>query len=209
MIEDRALELVKEARVIGLGTGRAAERFIRALAKKPRDLVCVPTSKASEALAASLGLRLVPLQPIDVTFDGADEVDGDLNLIKGYGGALWREKMVAQLSQRVIILVGEEKRVSQLGARGKLPLEVNPFAATYVEHALSAFQPVWRSAGKEKLVTDNGNYILDIRPPKGLTAAVEATWLAIPGVITTGAFFNLATTVLVERGDKTVETLCK
>jgi ribose 5-phosphate isomerase A len=207
VIEDSALELLGDARVIGLGTGRAAERFIRALARSRRDLLCVPTSKASETLAISLGLRCVELQPIDVTFDGADEIDADLNLIKGYGGALWREKMVAQLSQRVIILAGEEKKVSRLGARGKLPLEVNAFAASYVAQALAARQPLWRRAGEEKFVTDNGNYILDIVPPAPL--ASDAEWLRIPGVIASGAFFNLATTALIERGDKSVETLCK
>jgi ribose 5-phosphate isomerase A len=201
-----ALALIGDARVVGLGTGRAAERFIYALAAQRPGMTCVATSEATLALAAQLGLRVVPLQKIDVTFDGADEVDPALNLIKGYGGALLREKIVARASQRVVIMVGEEKRVRVLGERGRLPIEVIPFAVPLVSEALAKHAPVLRQAGAGAFVTDNGNHILDCTPPVPLTPAFDEACLAIPGVMATGAFFDLATTVLVQR-QSGVETL--
>ena len=199
-IEARALALVGDARVVGLGTGRAAERFIRALAANHRDVVCVATSEHSAALASGLGLRLVPLQPIDVTFDGADEVDPALNLIKGYGGALLREKIVARYSARCVYLVGEEKLVPALGSRGRLPLEVLPFAVRAVSEKLAIYAPVLRRKEDGTVfVTDNANHIVDVTPPVPLTLAFEAECKAVAGVIETGCFFALATTVLVER----------
>ena len=172
MIE-RALELVGDAKVVGLGTGRAAERFVKALAAMKRDIVCVATSEATRLLAVDLGLRMAPLQKMDVVFDGADEVDPALNLIKGYGGALLREKIVARAAARVVILVGEEKLVKQLGARGRLPLEVVPFAVPLVSQALALYTPVLRMAGEHAFVTDNGNHILDCTPRVPLTQTFD------------------------------------
>lgn len=198
-IEAHALDLIGSSHVIGLGSGRSAERFIRALAETRLGLVCVPTSEATAALARSLGLRLSPLQPIDVTFDGADEVDPDLNLLKGYGGALLREKVVAYASSRVVILVAEDKLVHRLGERGRLPVEVVPFAVPMVGRALAAYGPALRRNSEEVFVTDNGNHILDCAPPAPLLRSLDEEWRAIPGVVATGLFFELATTVLVER----------
>ena len=129
-----ALDFVKSGQTLGLGTGRAAEAFVRALGErvaKGLDVRGVPTSVRTEALARELGIPLLTLAKagqLDVTFDGADEVDPKLDVIKGYGGALVREKVVAASSTQLVILVGEEKLVSQLGARGRLPVEVIPFA---------------------------------------------------------------------------------
>lgn len=215
-LEDRALALIRDARVVGLGTGRAAERFIHALAADHRDVICVATSEGSAQLATRLGLRVVPLQKIDVTFDGADEVDPTLDLIKGYGGALLREKVVARYSTRHVILVGEEKLVLRLGARGRLPLEVLPFAVRVVSEALATYAPKLRRKTDESVfVTDNGNHILDITPPVPLTRELDTSFRSVPGVIESGSFFELATTVLVERPGRVdalqrkQESICK
>ncbi len=131
---DKALDYVTPGMTVGLGSGRAAQRFIRALAERKLHVRCIATSKATSDLAASLGLELATLDQvshIDLTVDGADEVDPNLNLIKGYGRALVREKIVAAASRHVVILVGpesvREKLVPVLGTRGKLPVEVLAF----------------------------------------------------------------------------------
>src|ERR1035437_6107542 len=124
-----ALHYVKRGHTIGLGTGRAASAFIRALGASRIEVRGVPTSSASEQLGRSVGIPIVALADagkIDTDFDGADEVDPRLNLIKGYGGALVREKIVAASSRRFIVLIGEEKMVPKLGHRGSIPVEVIP-----------------------------------------------------------------------------------
>jgi ribose 5-phosphate isomerase A len=199
MIEQHALSLLQGARIVGLGSGRAAERFIRALATHSEPVACVPTSEATASLARSLGLQLLAAQPVDVTFDGADEVDPQLSLIKGYGGALLREKVVARASRRLVIMVSEEKLVSTLGQRGRLPIEVVPFAMPLVMSALSALGPTLRSVEGRTFVSDNGNHILDCVPHAALTPELDRTLRELPGVVATGLFFGLATTVLVER----------
>jgi ribose 5-phosphate isomerase A len=135
---EKALEYVQDGMAIGLGTGHAATHFLHALAERVRQglrVRGVPTSHASRELATQLGIPLTTLDevmPLAVTIDGADEVDPELNLIKGYGHALLREKIVAHSSKKLIILVGpenvREKCVKTLGERGKLPIEVVPFA---------------------------------------------------------------------------------
>ena len=204
----RALELVADAEVIGLGTGRAASAFVRALgveARAGRVVRGVPTSEASAALARAAGIPLVGLDEpsIDVTVDGADEVDPDLNLIKGYGGALVRERIVAAASRRQLILVGSEKLVPVLGSRGRLPVEVVPFALPLVIRHLSRLHcgPVVRTTGGQPFMSDNGNVIVDcaISPIEG-AAQLEARLRAIPGVVDTGLFLGTADTVLVADG---------
>ena len=131
---DAALEWVKDGMKLGLGTGRAASAFVEALGARVAeglDVIGVPTSDATARLAERLGIPLTRLEDVDaldITFDGADEVDGQLDLIKGYGAAMVREKVVAATSQQLIILVGPEKLVERLGDRGRLPIEVLPFA---------------------------------------------------------------------------------
>lgn len=208
-VAERALEYVPSNAVIGLGTGHAATAFIRALGEKMRQGLTVrgvPTSKASEQLARELGIPLVGLEEvdaIDVDFDGADEVDPDCNLIKGYGGALVREKIVAVASRRVVILVGPEKLVPKLGSHGIVPVEVIPFAVPLCTRRLAELgcrgQP--RFQGGKPFITDNGNQILDCRvQPIDRPAELDRSIRDIPGVVGTGLFLGLPTTVLVQKG---------
>src|SRR3954452_5908100 len=139
-----SLDMIAPGDVVGLGSGRASTEFIKLLGARVRDgfpVRGVPTSRSSEQLALSLGIPLVSLEqgmPLTLTVDGADEVDPNLDLIKGYGRALLREKIVAAASRRLVILVGEEKLVPQLGTRGKLPVEVVPFALPLCTRRLAA-----------------------------------------------------------------------
>ena len=208
----RALGFVKDDTVVGLGAGRAATAFVRVLAARVRDgfrVRGVPVSEATAELAEELGVPLVGLEAeIDVTVDGADEVDPDLNLIKGYGGALVRERIVAAASRRQIILVERDKLVPRLGSRGRLPVEVVSFALPLSRRRLAALglAPTLRMAGESQFVTDNGNVILDcvvgpiVDPP-----ALERALRAVPGVVDTGLFLGTADTVLVADGTSVSE----
>ena len=192
---------------VGLGSGRAAEAFVRALAaERGLEVLGIPTSRATAALATSLGLavsdRLV--DPIDITVDGADEVDPRLDLIKGYGGALLRERIVAAASRRQVILVTPEKLVPRLGTRGRLPVEIVPFAESLCERRLRALggDPHRRETAGAPFVTDNGNWILDC----GIAAQDDAAALdrdirRIPGVVDTGFFLGTAEQVLVAEAE--------
>jgi ribose 5-phosphate isomerase A len=204
----RALEFVPDDAVVGLGSGRAAAAFIRVLGgavQAGMRVRGVPTSNGSADLARSFGIPLTTLdavETLDVVIDGADEVDPHLDLIKGLGGALVREKIVASAARRVVILVGEEKLVSVLGSRGVLPVEVVPFALTFCVRRLTrlSLAATPRRAGDELFVTDNGNHILDCKvsalaDPAGL----EQQLRAIPGVVGTGLFLGMADTVLIQR----------
>jgi ribose 5-phosphate isomerase A len=202
-----ALEHIPDGGTLGLGTGRAAEAFIRALAERVRSglrVRGVPTSEATASLAGSLGIPLVALDEvewIDVDVDGADEVDDDLHLIKGYGGALLREKMVAAASRKVIILVSSEKLVPTLGSRGRLPVEVVPFGRRWCARQLErmGFQSAVREVGGRPFVTDNGNLILDCAVRSiGDPADLDRELREIPGVVATGLFVRGADLVLVE-----------
>jgi len=207
-LADQAMLLVREGGRnvrVGLGSGRAAEAFVRALAEETtRGLRVqgVPTSKATATLAASLGLSVIDLSddPLDLTVDGADEVDPRLDLIKGYGGALTRERIVAVASRRQVILVTPEKLVPRLGSRGRLPVEIVPFALPLCHRRLVTLgcQPNVRQAGPEAFVTDNGNWILDCRiAAQDDAAALDRAIRRIPGVVDTGFFLGTAERVLV------------
>ncbi|MCI0357456.1 MAG: ribose-5-phosphate isomerase RpiA [Planctomycetaceae bacterium] len=206
---EHAAGLVHSGMTVGLGTGRAATAFIEALGDKVRaGLVMrgVATSESSALLATQLGIPLAKLDDVeflDLTVDGADEVDPRGNLIKGYGGALVREKIVAAASRMLVILIGEEKLVPALGSRGKLPVEVLQFGhkATARQLERLGLRPQLRLAGGQPSVTDNGNYILDCGTGVIASAAdLEAKIVAIPGVVGTGLFLGLADKVLVQRG---------
>jgi len=210
----RAASLVADGQVVGLGTGRAAAAFIQALAERVRGglrVRGVPTSEASAILARELGITLVSLnevESLDLTVDGADEVDPQLNLIKGYGGALVREKIVAAASKKLVILVGEEKLVPALGTRGKIPVEVLPFGlASTSRHLLAlGMKSQQRITDGKPLVTDNGNVILDCATgPIAQPTELEAAIRAIPGVVGTGLFLGMADLVLVQHGERTDE----
>jgi ribose 5-phosphate isomerase A len=206
----RAAELVRDGDAVGLGTGRAAGAFVRALAERARRglrVRCVPTSRATEAAARALGLSLVELEEagqLDLAVDGADEVGPGLDLVKGYGGALVRERIVAEASRRLVILAEPEKLVPALGARGRLPVEVVPFGWSLCAARIAALglDPRRRVEGGAPFVTDNGNQLLDcaVRPiadPAGL----ELQLRAIPGVVGTGLFLGLADAVFLEDAD--------
>jgi len=211
-----ALEFVGPGQTLGLGTGRAAEAFVRALGRRVADglgVRGVPTSERTAKLATELGIPLVTLAEagrLDVTFDGADEVDPRLDLVKGYGGALVREKIVAASSDRLVILVGEEKMVDRLGARGRLPVETIPFAEPLAMARLRALgcEPSVRTGDDGRpYLTDNGNLVLDCRvEPIDDPGALDTAITTIPGVLGTGLFVGMADAVVVQRGEK-VEVL--
>lgn len=214
---EHALAMVADGMTLGLGSGHAAETFVTALGGRVKaglKVRGVPTSRGTADLAARVGVPLVGLadaMPLDVTFDGADEVHRPtLNLIKGYGRALVREKIVAAASKRLVILIGperaREKVVPVLGHRGRLPVEVVPFALPLCRKKIAALgyaaDPVTNADGTP-LVTDNGNHILELRTtvienPAGL----EFELRAIPGVVGTGLFLGMADAVLVEDGGR-------
>jgi ribose 5-phosphate isomerase A len=208
-IIERALALVPDNSTIGLGSGRAAQKFVRALGERVRGgqthVRGVPTSEQTATLAREVGVPLVTLADapqLDTTIDGADEVDPHLDMIKGYGRALVREKIVAASSRTLIILVGEEKLVPQLGSRGKLPIEVVPFGLPLCERSLRdmGLNPVLFHKDGKLFFTDNGNHILDCEiGPIADAARLEAAIRAIPGVVGTGLFLGMAGTVLVGR----------
>ncbi len=220
-VATRALELVVDGTTIGLGTGRAAAAFIAGLGARVQGglrVRGVPTSEASAAHARGLGIPLVDLDAageLDLTVDGADEVAPNLDLIKGFGNALVRERIVAAASRRQVILVGRDKLVAALGARGRIPVEVIPFARPLVTRRLAALglPPTLRldAAGAAPIVTDNGNVIVDCAPPRLLDACaareLEAMILAVPGVVDTGLFLGTAERVLVGGPNGAVEVL--
>jgi ribose 5-phosphate isomerase A len=204
---ERALELVPNGSRVGLGSGRAAQAFVKALGERIRKgglhVQGVPTSAETASLARQEGIPLLTLAEaglLDLTVDGADEVDPNLDLIKGYGRALLREKIVAASSRRLIILVGEEKIVPRLATRGLIPIEVVPFAVPLCQSRLRALGMVpvlWGEDGEPR-VTDNGNNILDCATePISDPARLEADIRKIPGVVGTGLFLGMTDTVLI------------
>jgi ribose 5-phosphate isomerase A len=209
-IAEHALSFIHDGDTVGLGSGRAARNFVRALGARVEaglQIRGVPTSQATADLAHSLGIPLFrpdEVDQIDIAVDGADEVDPSLQLIKGYGGALVREKIVAASAKRFVILVGQEKLVPVLGSRGRLPLEVLPFGAALCLRLLGEleWQPQLREENGTPFTTDNGNYLVDCRiPPLPSPATWEQQLLAMPGIVGTGLFIDMAHTVLIQTGD--------
>lgn len=207
----RALDYVREDTTIGLGSGRAASAFVRALGDRVRAgfrIRGVPTSQATAHLAGEVGVPLTTLDEspdLHLTVDGADEVAPNLDLIKGYGAALVREKIVASASESLIILVGPEKIVPALGSRGIVPVEVVPFALSFCRRKLAALDldPKPRERDGALVVTDNGNHILDCGvQPIDNPDDLERNILAVPGVLGTGLFVAMATRVIVDEGDQ-------
>ncbi len=213
----RALEFVREDTIVGLGSGRAATAFVRRLGERVADglrIRGIPTSEPTADVAREVGIPLVGFDEavvIDVTVDGADEVDPNLDLIKGYGRALVREKIVAAASTREIILVGDEKLVPTLGSRGLVPVEVLPFAAPFCAREFERLgcRPQRRNEKDgSPVVSDNGNWILDCGvDPIGNPAELDAGLRAIPGVVGTGLFLGIADLVLVGNADGTVREM--
>ena len=213
----RAADMVQTNTTVGLGTGSTVWFTLVRLAERIQseglEIVGVPTSIDTTEKATELGIPMVGLgevQKIDLTIDGADEIDGEFQMIKGGGGALLREKVVASISAREVIIVGQEKVVEKLGTTFLLPVEVVTFALPTVSRALSALgcEPVLRvSDPGVALMTDNGNQILDCRFPEGIDdpRALEATIASIPGVVESGLFIDLAHVLVIGNEDGTSE----
>lgn len=206
---EAALDELRSGMIVGLGSGSTAELFIDALgaaikANRLRDIRGVATSLKSEERARKLGISVVTLaeaKQIDVTVDGADEIDPALNLIKGLGGALLREKIVAQNSKRLVIIADSSKRVEVLGTRTPLPVEVVKFGYETHEEFLQALgcEPkVRRGADRQPYVTDNGNHIYDCRFKSiDQPAVLEMTLRKRAGIVESGLFVCLAKLALV------------
>ncbi len=203
---EHAATYVRDGMIVGLGTGSTAAFAIAALAARVADglrIRAIPTSRASAAQARASGIPLTTLNThpqIDVTIDGADEVDPDMNVIKGRGGALLREKIVASATHRQVIIVDETKLVHRLGERMPLPVEIVPFGWKRTANALMSLGlvPTLRRAGSTPFHSDNGNYIVDCALPTAFTlhdlaAAIKAT----VGVVEHGFFLGLTHTVVI------------
>ena len=213
---ERAIEFVESGMRLGLGTGSTAAKFVDLLGKKVAaglDVVCVATSQATQAQAEALGIRMATLDDmpfLDLTVDGADEVDGELRLIKGGGGALLREKIVATASGRMVVIADASKKVETLGAF-PLPLEVVPFGLTATRNMITALAAdvgcegdikVRVLAGGKPFLTDSGNLILDchfgrIDEPEELDEALKL----IPGVVENGLFIGIADLAVIAGAD--------
>jgi ribose 5-phosphate isomerase A len=208
-IAERGLDYVHDGAVVGLGTGRAASAFVEALGARVKAGLRVrgiPTSETTAQRARELGIPLVGIADvdmIDVTLDGADEVDPRLDLIKGYGGALVREKIVAASSRQRVMLVGSEKLVPVLGSRGRLPVEIVPFALPLCRRVLPelGLAPALREVEGKPWMSDNGNYVLDCRlEPISDALELERRIHGVPGVVGSGLFLGMADVVLIQDG---------
>jgi len=208
---------VRPGQRIALGTGSTATEAVRALAlrfpKAPFE--CVASSRATEELARSLGIPVRPLEGVDrfqLMLDGADEVSPALDLTKGGGGALFREKLLARLSDDLVILVDPSKLVRALGERHRIPVEVVPFARPVVSHALErrGYRAELRTGPDGRpFRTDNGNEILDLTPPRPIEnpSEEERALSELTGIVETGLFVGLARRVVVGYPDGHVEEL--
>jgi ribose 5-phosphate isomerase A len=215
---EHVLQYVQHGMALGLGTGSTAKHLLYGLATRLRDgrlrdIVGVPTSEGTAALARELGVPLTTLEAhpqLDLAIDGADEIDPALNVIKGLGGALLREKIVAASADRFIIVGDETKLVARLGVRAPLPVEVIPFGLPLCERRLAALGcvPILRRADDgDSVRTDEGNVILDCRfGPIDDASALAAAVRAIPGVVDHGLFLGMAALALVA-GPSGVRTL--
>jgi ribose 5-phosphate isomerase A len=202
-----ALAEVRSGMRLGLGTGSTAAEFVRLLGQALRDgtlrdIRCTCTSEQTEALAREEGIATFALEdvvPLDLAVDGADEIDAQLRLIKGRGGALLREKIVEQQASRFIVIADESKIVERLGA-GVLPVEVTPFARVVLERRFAemGLAPVLRVRDGAPRVTDEGHLILDVRVPKSADIAdVCAQIREHAGVVETGFFPHEATEAII------------
>ncbi len=214
LVAEKAVDdYVKDGMVVGLGTGSTAYYAIKRvgeLVSNGFSLTCVATSGQTEVLAGECGIKVVPLcdvEHVDVTIDGADEVDPKLQLIKGLGGALLREKIVAAASVLEVIIVDASKIVDVLGIKTPLPVEVIQYGHEHTAFALErqGCKPVLRMKDGAPFVTDGGNYIYDckfnaIESPFFLESRIDV----IPGVVENGLFLNTAGVVLVSHPDGTV-----
>lgn len=203
---EASLAFVRDGMILGLGTGSTARHVLEGLARKVAEgwhLAGVPTSLATAEAAKILGIPLTSLEEhpaLDLAIDGADEVDPRLDLIKGLGGALFREKIVAAAAKKFVVVVDDTKLVKRLGETAPVPVEVHPFGWNTAKIALEALGAAVaiRSRDGQTFRTDNGNHILDarfprIRSPTKLAGDIDA----IPGVVGHGLFLGMADAVVV------------
>lgn len=217
----RAADYVEDGMRLGLGTGSTAAWLVRCLGEQVREhglrIRGVPTSARTADLARQVGIEVVSLDEagwLDMTIDGADEYDGNLNLIKGGGGALLQEKIVATASDQMIVIADISKQVESLGAF-PLPIEVIPFGwnitKTLVEETLIGLDVLGRTAslrlnGDHPFVTDEGNYILDLHLNRiGNARQLSLVLNQIPGVVENGLFIDICDIVVIGKGDGSVE----
>ena len=200
-----SVKYIKDGMVVGLGTGSTAKHMIEAVGKLVADgmsLTCVPSSEATDQLARELGIKIVELhevEKIDLTIDGADEFDGDFQLIKGGGGALLREKILAWNTTFNIIIADSSKDVKKLGAF-KLPVEVIPFATKQIQTYLEqeGLKPVQRMKDGSAYRTDENNNILDIDISEVEDLqSLEIQLLKVPGIVETGLFLDSTSLIIV------------
>jgi ribose 5-phosphate isomerase A len=203
-----AADQVERGMRVGLGTGSTVAHFLAALARRELELICVATSPQTEEAARALGLPVQDfdlLDRLDLAVDGADEVDANLNLVKGAGGALLREKIIAASADRFVVVVDASKVVTQLGVRYPLPVEVVPFGHTPAIRSLEglgARVTLRRGTNDQPWVSDNGNYILDCRfGPIPDPVALQKELLAIPAVVDSGLFLNMTEMAIVGQAD--------
>jgi ribose 5-phosphate isomerase A len=210
---ERAAEWIRDGITLGLGTGSTVRHLLDVIAEhRARGewlrVVGIPTSLDTERRAAALGIPLATLAQrphMDLTIDGADEVDPELRLIKGLGGALLREKIVAAASDELVIVADESKVVELLGTKAPVPVEVDPFGEPIQPAFLRALgcEPVLRLKEGAPLVTDGGNHVLDCRFAGGIAdpEALERTLALRPGVVESGLFLGMATAAVIAGGD--------
>ena len=211
-----AIEYVKDGMVLGVGSGTTITYFIEELGKlksKDLEILAVPSSYDTKFKLVEKGVKITTLKEhstLDLTVDGADEIDPDLNLIKGGGGCLFLEKIVADAAKEFIVIADESKLVGRLGEKNPVPVEVYPFAFGHVVERIESIggKPVLRVANKGKIgpvITDNGNFILDvkfheIKDPKNLEKGLNV----IPGVIENGLFIDMVSRAIITTPQKVV-----
>jgi len=209
---EKAVEFVEDGMTLGLGTGSTVYWTVQRLGERVREglrVRCIPTSRRTEEQARALGISLITFADataLDLTIDGADEIGPGLSLIKGGGGALLREKLVASASRRLVVVADASKRVATHG-QFPLPVEVVPFAwqVTALRVAATGCQPTLRRDGGEPYLTDNGNYILDCAcGPLNDPARLERDLKLITGVVECGLFVGLADLAIIGDGEKII-----
>lgn len=212
---EEAAELVEDDMAVGLGSGTTLAKVVKKLGEKKSKADFVAASTATQRLVEKMNLNLISLgetTELDITIDGADEVNPDFDMIKGGGGAHTRERIVASAAREVAIVVDKTKLVKKLGEKNPVPVEIVPFAHEYITNILEDFgkeATLRRSMSGELYITDNGNYIADIKTsridnPEKLKNKLDQ----VPGTIDSGIFTNIADKLFVgyEKGCETLKT---